>query len=235
MITYSLSKKPAFHLLESGYNNSLHSDLWFNLILAFISRKMIEIWWLFLWGSCLTDWQIWLSCVSNNMTHITRKQTLRSLSLSYPKKDGCARHRLFWIWVFGLQRSYSLNVCVILKEGSARPRAPILLLVWQRQRPYALFSRDMHHMATAFLKNVPSCGFLWFPMAQTSDHLETTVCHRKRSSIWGSSIGCRFTSCFLICSRMVLVMIITRIHILRGLFTVFDRQMLDGQFWLYWT
>ncbi len=44
---------------------------------------------------------------------------------------------LVWhrIWVFWLHRSYSLKVGVIPKEGWLRPRAPIVLLVWQRQRP----------------------------------------------------------------------------------------------------
>ncbi len=68
----------------------------------------------------------------DQMTCVMRKQTLRSLSLSY-RTHPC----------FGttLHRSYSLKVGVIPKEGRARPRAPILLLVWQRQRPYGLFSR----------------------------------------------------------------------------------------------
>ncbi len=55
-------------------------------------------------------------------------------------------HRLFRIWVFWLHRSYSLRVCVIPNEGWARPCAPLLHLVWQRQRSYGLFSRDASHV-----------------------------------------------------------------------------------------
>ncbi len=57
---------------------------------------------------------------------VTRKQTLRSLSLSYQKKVRVAMlilawHQLFRIWVFLLHRSYSLKVCGIPKQGWARP------------------------------------------------------------------------------------------------------------------
>ncbi len=55
-----------------------------------------------------------------HLTHVTRKQTLRTWSLSYKKKDGrvwpillLVWHGLFRIWVIWLYRSYSLKVSVI--------------------------------------------------------------------------------------------------------------------------
>ncbi len=49
-----------------------------------------------------------------HMRCVTRRQTLRSLPVSYQKKDGHA-------WVFWLHRSFSLKVGAIPKEGWARP------------------------------------------------------------------------------------------------------------------
>ncbi len=67
-------------------------------------------------------------------------------------------HRLFRIWVFWLHRSYSLKVGLIPK-GHARPsffwydndkdlkaRFVVTHLVWQRQRCYDVFWRDVAHM-----------------------------------------------------------------------------------------
>ncbi len=96
-------------------------------------------------------------CVWWYMTRVTRKQSLRSLSLSYQKNDGRAwpRPSFFFVWhrlfknkIYDVSRDWLrewremqsvrvkfLKVGVIPKQGWAWPRAPILLLVWQRQRP----------------------------------------------------------------------------------------------------
>ncbi len=81
-------------------------------------------------------------------------------------------HWLFRIWVFWLHRSHSLKVGVIPKEGWAWPRAPILvaapilLLVWQRQRPKGLFSRDACHFFSQ-----TSCNILYWSLHTTSIQL----------------------------------------------------------------
>ena len=54
-------------------------------------------------------------------------------------------HWLFRIWLCWHHRLYSRKVGVIPKEGWAQPHVPIRLLVWQRQGPWGLFSRDAHH------------------------------------------------------------------------------------------
>ncbi len=104
-----------------------------------------DAWWK-QWCRSVADWlnhhntsPYYFLFQASYMTRVTRKQTLRSLSLSYQKKAApillLVWHRLFRIWLCCHHRLYSREVGVIPKEGWARPRAPILLLVWQRQRP----------------------------------------------------------------------------------------------------
>ncbi len=63
-------------------------------------------------------------------------------------------HRLFRIWPCWHQRLYSQKVGVMPKEGWARLCKPILLLVWQWQRPWGLFSRDSRQLFTACHSNI---------------------------------------------------------------------------------
>ncbi len=55
----------------------------------------------------------------------------------------------------------------------------VLSVKWLQIAPRSL----PHQCSWAGIRNVPSCGFLWFPTAQTNHHLETTGCHRKRSAV----------------------------------------------------
>ncbi len=66
----------------------------------------------------------------SNVMHVTRKQTLRSLS--YQKKDGCGP--LFENIIYHVSRVKFWKVGVVPKEGWARPCVPVLLFVWQWQR-----------------------------------------------------------------------------------------------------
>ncbi len=65
------------------------------------------------------DLNMLASSECSHMTRITRKQTLRSLSLSYQKMDG--RDWLFRIWPCWHHRLYSQKVGVMPIEGWARP------------------------------------------------------------------------------------------------------------------
>ena len=73
------------------------------------------------------------------LTCITRKQTLRSLSSSSQKKDGCAWPRPSFFWYdanFSKFDSADIIDYVLEKSVSCQKKAsPILLVVWQRQRP----------------------------------------------------------------------------------------------------
>ncbi len=75
------------------------------------------------------------------MTRVTRKQ---------PHQP----HRLFRIWPCWHHRSYSRKVGAMPKEGWAWLCAPILLFVWQRQRPLGRFSRDTRRTALTAIR----CG-----------------------------------------------------------------------------
>ena len=53
---------------------------------------------------------------------------------------------------------------LIPKEGWAQPLAPIFLLVWQRQRPWGLFSRNARH---CHVETLPGCHTTITVLAQT--------------------------------------------------------------------
>ena len=69
------------------------------------------------------------------MTCVTRKQTLRSLLLSYQKKDGQAWPHPSFFW-------YDTD----FSEVDSADIIDYILLVWQWQRPQGLFSRDASHV-----------------------------------------------------------------------------------------
>ncbi len=80
------------------------------------------------------DWEL---NIRSHLSRVMGKSALRSLSMSYPKKDWLDLARFF-----GYDTNYMLCclnklyciVGVIPKEGLAGPWLPILLLVWQRQK-----------------------------------------------------------------------------------------------------
>ncbi len=80
-----------------------------------------------------------------------RKQTLRFLSLSYPKKDwrSGAPPILLWVW-HQLQNIIYEGSRVIFYSGCHSQRRiggpPVHPWVWQRQRHQGLFSRDVCHI-----------------------------------------------------------------------------------------
>ncbi len=85
----------------------------------FICRSLCSLYRSYLWHS-------------TQVRCVTRKQTWRSLSLLYLL---LVWHRLLENMIYEVKRLKFWKVGVI-------PRAPILLLVWQRQRPWGLFSVD---------------------------------------------------------------------------------------------
>ena len=106
------------------------------------------------------------------LTHVTRKQTLRALSLPYQKKDGCvAAPILLLVSFFWYDTDFSEfdsavpNLTQDIKHfWWWRMGTPILLLVWQWQRPYGLFSRDTHHMLCT-TNCILHHGAQWRPMS----------------------------------------------------------------------
>ena len=100
----------------------------------------------------------------SRLRHVTGKLTLWSLSLSYQKKDRLAGHQrsFFWYPTWHSQSAYNLIVGVVSKEGLVGP--PILVLVWQRQKSYGLFSCG----APLFIRNI---DWAWYSIPNLMRYL----------------------------------------------------------------